>query len=335
MNFGMMSRFGFLIVWSNESYILSVICAEYVPIQVEAPASTLASSTFSASKFQGQSINVAFQTVTSSSSTTTTRRTTYSKPNTQIDTMPEFRRSKTGLILLGISSLVVPNCGFVPTQMRAPSPHLWQLKESEDGSYQGGDGVRLAQESAIKITGEVVHKPGKADAQPMELLRYTALNKVDESTVTSVLEQTGSKILCSGQGVEEYRDPGETTEKIVILAPTEAIKDAVSKAAPAMESESLVFNFLGGDDLMMGEVLDAAKEMVLMMDIATKAKISFNSLCHDSIPCGTCTVTVVSLGTGTFEGSSGVQKSIAAGEVYLRDGTYMTVQESEINTALA
>ena len=106
-----------------------------------------------------------------------------------------------------------------------------------------------------------MHKPGQADAQPMELIRYTALNKVEESTVQSVMEKTGSKIICSGQGVEEYRDPGESLEKIVVLAPMEAIKKAFSGASRAIESESLVFNFLGGDDLMMGEVLDAAKEI--------------------------------------------------------------------------
>ncbi|KAL3945298.1 MAG: hypothetical protein SGBAC_000646 [Bacillariaceae sp.] len=255
--------------------------------------------------------------------------------------MPALKRNKASLILLGISSLVVPNAGFVPRQMGAHS-NLMQLQDGipgmEDEEVEadlGLSAIRLAQESAIKITGEVTHKPGQAEAQPMELLRYTALNKVEESTIKSVMDKTGSKIICSGQGVEEYKDPGNTLEKIVILAPMEAIKDAFEKAGPAIDSESLVFNFLGGDDLMMGEVLDAAKEIALMMDIATKAKISFNSLCHKSIPCGTCTITVVSLGSGAYDGADGVEKSIAAGEVYLRDGTYMTVQESEINTALA
>jgi hypothetical protein len=244
---------------------------------------------------------------------------------------------------LGISSLVVPNAGFVPRQigihwnglqLQDGTPGT-EPEESEAAVDWGLGGVRLAQESAIKITGEITHKPGKADAQPMELLRYTALNKVEESTVKSAMDKTGSKIICSGQGVEEYKDPGDTLEKIVILAPTEAIKDAFAGAGPAIDCESLVFNFLGGDDLMMGEVLDAAKEMVVMMDIATKAKITFNSLCHESIPSGTCAVTVVSLGSSAYEGAGGVEKSIASGEVYLRDGTYMTVQESEINTALA
>jgi len=256
--------------------------------------------------------------------------------------MPALKSNKASLLLLGFSSLIVPNCGFVPTHMGARS-NLLPLRDTIDGQegepeplfYEGDGGVRLAQESAIKITGEVSHKPGQADAQPMELLRYTALNKVEESTVKSVMEKTGSKIIYSGQGVEEYRDPGTSLETNLFLSPTEAIKNAFSGTASAIESESLVFNFLGGDDLMMGEVLDAAKEMVLMMDVDTKAKIHFNSLCHESIPCGTCAVTVVSRGSGDYEGSDGVEKSIASGEVYLRDGSWMTVKESEINTALA
>ncbi|CAJ1966787.1 unnamed protein product [Cylindrotheca closterium] len=271
--------------------------------------------------------------------------------------MPALKRNKASLILLGISSLVVPNAGFVPRQMGThlnglqlqestpeinpdawvePDASLGIVPEEEEREVDWGlGGVRLAQESAIKITGEITHKPGKADAQPMELLRYTALNKVEESTVKSVMDKTGSKIICSGQGVEEYKDPGDSLEKVVILAPMEAIKDAFTNAGPAIDCETLVFNFLGGDDLMMGEVLDAAKEMVVMMDIATKAKITFNSLCHMSIPCGTCAVTVVSLGKNDYEGSNDLEKSIVSGEVYLRDGTYMTVQESDINTALA
>jgi hypothetical protein len=33
--------------------------------------------------------------------------------------------------------------------------------------------------------------------------------------------------------------------------------------------------------------------------------------------------------------SSGVEKAIASGEIYLRDGVWYTVEESDINTALA
>eukprot|EP00980_Cylindrotheca_fusiformis_P004035 scaffold880_cov132-Cylindrotheca_fusiformis.AAC.31 len=253
--------------------------------------------------------------------------------------MSSSRHNRKGLLLLGLSSMVVSSNAFMPALQR---PNVWPLREVIEGEDiesepfdEGSGGVRLAQESAIKITGEVKHKPGEADARPMELLRYKNLQRVDESTIDTVLEKTGSKVVCTGQGVELYKDPGDTLDIVVKLAPLEAIKDAVAGSSFSVESDSLVFNFLGGDDLMMGEVLDAANELVVKMDIPTKAKISFNSLCHDSIPAGTCTVTVVSLGNGQLDGSEGVEAAVASGEVYLRDGVWWTVQESEINTAVA
>ena len=89
--------------------------------------------------------------------------------------------------------------------------------------------------------------------------------------------------------------------------------------------------------MVMGEVMDAANQMVVNMDINTKAKVSINSLCHSSIPSGTCTVTVVSVGSNGYDKSnlSGAENSDAEGEVYSRDGSWWTVQDSEINTALA
>jgi hypothetical protein len=216
---------------------------------------------------------------------------------------------------------------------------LIQGAEQEGTVFDEGlGGVRLAKESAIKVTGYVKHNPGSAECCPMELLRYDTLKEVEESKVREILKTTGSTVLCSGQGIELYKDPGETTEAIVKYAPIEAVKDAVTNAASAMESESLVFNFLGGDDLMMGEVMEAANDLVLMLDIPTKAKISFNSLCHKTLPMGTCAVTVVSVGVSGDGGAAswtGLEKSVASGEVYVRDGAWYTVEESDINTALA
>jgi hypothetical protein len=146
------------------------------------------------------------------------------------------------------------------------------------------------------------------------------------------LKNVGSTILCLGQGVEEYKDPGQTTNKVVLYAPVEAIKDAITNAASAMESEKLVFNFLGGDDLMVGEVMEAGSELVLALDIPTKTKISFNSISHKTIPSGTCTITVVSVGGQASDSLSSVEKAVAQGEVYSRDGNWYTVEESDINT---
>merc|ERR1712194_465267 len=172
-------------------------------------------------------------------------------------------------------------------------------------------GVRLAQESAIKIVGEIKHKPGKSESLPSDLMRYNNLKTVDESAVQGALSNTGSTIICSGQGVEDYKDPGETTNKIVLYAPMEAVKDAVTNAASAMESERLVFNFLGGDDMIAGEVMEAGSELVLTLDIPTKTQVFFNSLSHTTIPKGTCTVTVVSVGGPADDSLSSVEKAVA------------------------
>jgi hypothetical protein len=202
---------------------------------------------------------------------------------------------------------------------------------------EGLGGVRLAEESAIKIVGDIKHKPGKSETYPNDLLRYNTLKEVDEAVVKSTLQKYESTVLCYGQGVEVYKDPGQTTINEVYYAPSEAVKDALTNAKSAMSSTSLVFNFLGGDDLMCGEVLQAANELVLDLDIPTSTKIKFNSLCHKSIPSGTCAITVVSLGNEPNDTSfvSGVEKAVASGEIYLRDGIWYTVEESDINTALA
>jgi hypothetical protein len=89
---------------------------------------------------------------------------------------------------------------------------------------------------------------------------------------------------------------------------------------------------------MLGEVMEAASELVVMLDIPTNAKISFNSLSYKTIPSGTCAVTVVSVPATTNDESSsfsGVEKAISLGEVYSRDGSWYTVEESDINTEIA
>jgi hypothetical protein len=208
----------------------------------------------------------------------------------------------------------------------------------------GQGGVRLAEESAIKIVGSIRHGPGKATPETSDFIRYTDLRKISdgEAKVASVLQQayggstSGARVIATGQGVELYKDPGETTKKEIYYGPMEAIKDAMTNAASAMNYEKLVFNFLGGDDLIAGEVYDAATELVLMLDIATSTKIDFNSVCHSSIPSETCTVTIVGLPSSPSANAdtmTGVEKAIASGEVYSRDRVWYTVIKEDINTA--
>lgn len=219
------------------------------------------------------------------------------------------------------------------------------LTENEAPIDMGQGGVRLAQESAILIAGQVKHAPGEAKALPKELKRYTQLTKLQLDDLPSMLQQQfQNSILCHGQGVELYQDPGDTVEKIVKYGPDEAVKDSLLSAASAMASTKLVYNVLGGDDLILGQVQEALQSLTLNLDIPTKCTIEWNSLCHSTIPSGTCTVTVVNMGTTTTTSddatatvtapSNGIEKALAAGQVYLRDGVYYTVVESDINPAL-
>ena len=247
---------------------------------------------------------------------------------------------KVSLALLALASSQA--AAFVP-RLASPSGHgttseLYEVIRGDaidTPSFDvGAGGVRLAKENAIKITAEVRHKPGSAESRAMDLKRYTQLSKVDESQIRDILAKTGGKIIATGKGTELYKDPGDSLEAIVKLGPMEAIKDAVNGAASAIEEKELVFNFLGGDDLILGEVLDATNELVVMMDIATKAKISVNSLSHNSLPLGSCSVCVISVGESASE-LSGVEESVAAGEVYFREGVWYTVDKANINTAIA
>ena len=193
---------------------------------------------------------------------------------------------------------------------------------------EGQGGVRLAEESAIKITGSVKHKPGKADPNISNLLRYKQIVEVDETTV----KQAGIRIVSTGRGTELYQDPGETVQAVVYLAPMEAAKDAFLAAGSVQDSTKLVFNFLGGNDLQLLEVLDAMDFMITdALDVNTKAKISFNSLSFKEFPKEQVTLTLVA-----FDGEEqGQGTGVSSGEVYFRDGKWYTTSESDIDTAKA
>ena len=193
----------------------------------------------------------------------------------------------------------------------------------------GQGGVRLAEESAIKITGTVKHKPGKADPDVSDLVRY---NKVQETSEAAVKE-VGARIVATGRGTELYKDPGETIDEVVYLAPIEAVKDALTAAGSVKDSFRLVFNFLGGNDLQLLQVLNAMDFMITdALDLNTKCKVSFNSLAFKEFPDQQVTLTLVAFDEET---EGGAKSGIGAGEVYFRDGKWYTTSEDDINTATA
>lgn len=111
----------------------------------------------------------------------------------------------------------------------------------------------------------------------------------------------GVDILCKGTGKQILEDVGRKAN--IVLAPSDAVRDALS-INEAMDSssggdESIVLNFLGGDDLKIFEVIDAVKLMMEGMEMSkSDPKVTFNSLSDNSFPSEVCTVTAVSVNGG-------------------------------------
>ena len=198
----------------------------------------------------------------------------------------------------------------------------------------GLGGVRLAEESAIKIVGDVKHKPGSADPKPMDLLRYTQVKEISEADVN----KAGIKIVTVGLGKELYKDPGTGTTKEVSYAPLDAVRDATMGLGSTQDVETVVINFLGGNNLQMREVLDATQQMVINLDVKTSTKINFNSVSHKMFPLEQVTITVVGVPKKgeNSEGDKlrGADKSLSEGEVYFRDGKYYTLVEEDITNEI-
>eukprot|EP00584_Thalassiosira_punctigera_P000651 CAMPEP_0172529232 /NCGR_PEP_ID=MMETSP1067-20121228/3368_1 /TAXON_ID=265564 ORGANISM="Thalassiosira punctigera, Strain Tpunct2005C2" /NCGR_SAMPLE_ID=MMETSP1067 /ASSEMBLY_ACC=CAM_ASM_000444 /LENGTH=261 /DNA_ID=CAMNT_0013313251 /DNA_START=80 /DNA_END=865 /DNA_ORIENTATION=+ len=198
-------------------------------------------------------------------------------------------------------------------------------------------GVGLAKRTAVKISG--VSQKGKG-SEARELLRYDRMQGLDGAVVESVMEKAECALVCSGTGKELYRDPGSSNrveDKVIALAPIEAAKDALASMASAFtigedNPKSVVVNFLGGDELIIGEVLEACDLLVEELDFPAKTKVKFHSISFDEIPADVCSVTVVASG-GKAAGMEGVDQSVAKGELYARDGKWFTVAEGDITTA--
>ena len=186
--------------------------------------------------------------------------------------------------------------------------------------------------SAVKITGKC--QKDSCDAQ--ELVRYERMQEVEQSVAQSIMDKSGCAILCSGMGKELYQDPGSSIryeDKVVKLAPIEAATSALQSVVGSVSSDAkfVAINFAGGDDLIMGEVLEACSMLVSGLDLG-KVKVTFNSMSFNLFAEETCSVTVVASG-GSTGGLEGVDESIARGELYAYDGKWYTVAEGDITTA--
>jgi len=216
----------------------------------------------------------------------------------------------------------------------------------------GLGGVRLAEQTAIQILGDVKHKPGSAKPQLSDLVRYDKVTgPIDDALVQKVLDQVGGQILATGIGKELYKDPGETIGKEVTYAPQDAVRDALFAAKSAMDADRILINFCGSGQLQVLEVLNAVEQIVLMLDVNTKCEIEFTSLSDAAFdnPPNSASLTVLSIprakkaksdddeeedkNTETFRSST--EQAIAEGSVYVWNDSYYVVLRVDVNTATA
>mmetsp|Transcript_10614 Transcript_10614/g.14871 ORF Transcript_10614/g.14871 Transcript_10614/m.14871 type:complete len:259 (-) Transcript_10614:269-1045(-) len=250
------------------------------------------------------------------------------------------------ILLLGFTNhfvtpfVVVPPSTWGSPSTKKQSPIILNevIKgEAVDGQEfdEGLGGVRLAMESAIKIIGTLQKSSPSKVTDIGELLRYTKVTEFQMDDVKDAMENSGVTVICTGTGKELYKDPGTSTVKEVEYAPTEAAKAALSSvpAASLSNSKNVVLNFIGGDELILNEVLDGATELLDGLDVGSKAKVAFNSLCDSSFPATMASVTVVAAGSDGKESGEGVSGSIANGEMYFHQGKWWTVVKEDINPA--
>lgn len=144
----------------------------------------------------------------------------------------------------------------------------------------------------------------------------------------------GVEVLSSGQGKENYQDPGNTNrveDRVIQLAPVLAVQDAIKSMSSSSISEdkSLIINFLGGDALIIGEVLQACNLLVDSIEsLPAKTKVTFNSMAFAEIETDVCSVTVVASESKTG-GLDGVDESVARGEVYIMNDKWYTITDDD------
>lgn len=195
-------------------------------------------------------------------------------------------------------------------------------------------GVGLAKRCAIKCIGSV-QSSSDGESEFNDLIRYDKLTSIDKSVVDKF---DGVTILASGEGKETYQDPGQSNrveDRVIRLSPMEAIQQALSNVSivNVEKDQSVTFNFLGGDDLILKEVIDASDMLANNLELDSKIiKVAFNSISVADVPNDECSVTVVS-SEGKTNGLTGVDESIASGEVYSMGGEWYTVSEEDVTTA--
>lgn len=214
-------------------------------------------------------------------------------------------------------------------------------EDSEEIDF-GRCGVKLAEETAVRMSGQVLLKNTNAasatTAEWTSLDNVLKLSPMDRNNSNRDSSSSGGgaaadyTILATASAVEDYKDPGQGTVKEVLYAPDECVK-AILKEIPTVTAPRIVINVAGGNDLQIAEVLDAVVKLSTAFN--TDAQIVWNSIAFKDFPLGAATMVVVAMqqkletmedmATEPFCG-------LAVGEIYQQNGAYFTVDEKDIVT---
>ena len=251
-------------------------------------------------------------------------------------------------------------------QSTSSSSRLFSLIKGEAYGSEPFDenegGVGLAKRCAVKVIGggggggmkgsTNASGDGGNILEAQELYRYERLTPLDKTAIARSISEGkygDIQLLCSGTGKEMYVDPGSSyrvEEKVIKLAPIEAVRNALSSIASTWstpttidsKSSMMVFNFLGGEELIIGEVLVACDMLVEGMNLPASMKLKFNSISYADVPSDVCHVTLVTVSGSASGGESSsssseeidIAQSVAKGELYDCDGKWFTVARRDM-----
>jgi len=201
---------------------------------------------------------------------------------------------------------------------------IWGIKEDDPTVDFGRCGVKLAEDTVVRMSG-FVSSGSAADWKTLDnVLKLTTVT-ADESTAAVT-------IVASAASVEDYKDPGTGTVKEVIYAPNECAKACMDQVSESTAAR-IVVNVAGGDDLQVSEVLEA----VLKVSSGFKGDVTWNSLSFKEFALGQATMVVVAMDYKIVvkqqdDGDDEVAplSGLAAGELYMQDGKYLTIDEKDI-----
>uniref|UniRef100_A0A7S0C1W7 Uncharacterized protein n=1 Tax=Proboscia inermis TaxID=420281 RepID=A0A7S0C1W7_9STRA len=208
------------------------------------------------------------------------------------------------------------------------------FKEGEIFDEVGSDAAKIMA-ATTKMIGNVFEFRNEYVAQPADMLTYGKYTEFDMSdkAVQSAMDLYGCKVICRGEGKEVYYDPGETAIFRADYAPVKAAESCLSSLSNVPDLKDailLVVNIFGGAELQPLEVKAGIKLVIGGLDIPDDLRIKFNSVSHSDFPFEYASMTVVAKFNDNDVEASGVEKSVANGEVYFHRGKWLTCLEEDL-----